>query len=336
MARKSGALRAVEEPAQEDAGRALEFAPVPRKYRYDGWTPERQKAFISALATTGCVTRAARMVNIAQTNCYELRKAPGAEEFRRAWDAALDFGLKRLKDIAFERAIEGELVPVFVAGKLLGYRRKYNNALLIFCLRHYGQDANGKRVTVNYFSTRATAGAGGSGGVGGSPLPAGAAPPPPSAVPLPEKSRGGSMAAAEASVATVRTVISGASDGDAAAAADAAAGVVNGFEGVALDAQAAAEIQAAIEACAARARALQEAWDEDGEAAADASEAEGTPFFRSAEPYRVLEPPVELEEFVPFHEGEASWRDAGAEMPAALVEFLDAQAGQAGAAERRA
>lgn len=36
-----------------------EFAPVPRKYRHDGWTPERQKAFIEALADCGSVTRAA-------------------------------------------------------------------------------------------------------------------------------------------------------------------------------------------------------------------------------------------------------------------------------------
>lgn len=134
------------------------FTPVPRKYRHDGWTPERQKAFIEALADTGCVTRAAGMVNIAQANCYALRRAPGAEEFRRAWDAALDFGLKRLKDIAFERAIEGQLVPVFVAGKLMGFRRKRNDALLMFCLRHYGQDKNGKRTTINYFSTPASAG----------------------------------------------------------------------------------------------------------------------------------------------------------------------------------
>ena len=170
-----------------------DFAPVPRKYRHDGWTPERQKAFIEALADTGCVTRAAGMVNMAQANCYALRRAPGAEEFRRAWDAALDFGLKRLKDIAFERAIEGELLPVFVAGKLMGFRRKRNDALLMFCLRHYGQDSNGKRTTINYFSTRASAGAvaaavssTGSGGA-----------------------QEGALAGAEASTTTVRTVISG-------------------------------------------------------------------------------------------------------------------------------
>jgi hypothetical protein len=185
MRKKGAALRAVQaeplpashagsgEAAMPQQAPLPDFTPVPRRYRHDGWTPERQKAFIEALADTGCVTRAASMVNMAQANAYALRRSAGAEEFRRAWDAALDFGLKRLKDIAFERAIEGQLVPVFVAGKLMGFRRKRNDALLMFCLRHYGQDSNGKRTTINYFSSRASAGAG--------------APPPPSAVPLPHK-----------------------------------------------------------------------------------------------------------------------------------------------------
>jgi len=144
-------------PAEREA--LLDFAPAPRRPRHDGWTPERQRAFIAALADTGCVTRAAAMVNIAQTNCYELRRAPGAEGFRRAWDAVLAFGARPVRDAAFERAMKGELVPVFVGGKLMGYRRKKNDALLMFILRHYGQDADGKRVTINYFSTRASAGA---------------------------------------------------------------------------------------------------------------------------------------------------------------------------------
>jgi hypothetical protein len=41
----------------------------------------------------------------------------------------------------------------------MGFRRKYNDKLLMFCLRHYGQDASGRRTTINYFSTRASAGA---------------------------------------------------------------------------------------------------------------------------------------------------------------------------------
>jgi hypothetical protein len=49
---------------------------------------------------------------------------------------------------------------VFKGDKLMGFKRKRNDALLMFCLRHYGEDANGRRTTINYFSTRASAGAG--------------------------------------------------------------------------------------------------------------------------------------------------------------------------------
>ena len=38
------------------------FEPVPRKFRHDGWTPERQKAFIEALADGGSVGRAVAQV----------------------------------------------------------------------------------------------------------------------------------------------------------------------------------------------------------------------------------------------------------------------------------
>ncbi len=128
-----------------------EFDPVPRRVRHDGWTPERQRAFIEALADTGSVSRAAHQVNMSTYGCYYLRRQPGAEGFRRAWEAALDFGVQRLKDIAFERAIDGQLVPVFVAGKLMGFRRKRNDRLLMFCLRMNDRGGNGERLSASYF-----------------------------------------------------------------------------------------------------------------------------------------------------------------------------------------
>lgn len=283
-----------------------DFTPVPRKYRHDGWTPERQKAFIAALADTGSVSRAAAMVNMAQANCYTLRRAAGAESFRRAWAAALDFGVARLKDIAFERAIDGYLVPVFVAGKLMGFRRKHNDALLMFCLRHYGQDAGGKRTTINYFSTRAGAVAG---------------------------SGEGGAAAAEASTTTVRTVIhgDGAGAGDPAGVQDAATDLLDGYEGAALDAQAEAEIGAALLALAERQRAL------------DAAVADGGP---EAIALQVDDPGVGLvqvgEQAIPFYgplqafegladadpvqriAGEADWVEAGGEIPECYREWIEA------------
>jgi hypothetical protein len=282
-------------PVARDARPALpDFVAVLRKHRHDGWTPERQKAFIEALADTGSVTRAAAQVNMAQANCYALRRAPGAEDFRRAWEAALDFGVARLKDIAFERAIEGQLVPVFVAGKLMGFRRKRNDHLLMFCLRHYGQDASGKRTTINYFSTRASAGA-----------------------------AAGEGASGEGAVAHATTLIAqrpGTQTG--AARDDELAATLNGFEGVELDAEAQAAIATALEACAARQREADAAIDAGGNGAADAlADDPGESFVRlpfRGHPYLgELIPPVEIEDYVPFREGEADWRLAGAEVAVA-------------------
>ena len=142
-------LPAAERPALPD------FAPVPRKPRHDGWTPERQRAFIAALADTGSVGRAARWVNMSPEGAYYLRRQPGSEGFRRAWEAALDFGVQRLKDIAYERAIDGQLSPVFVAGKLKGFRRVRNDRLLMFCLRMNARDERGQRLSGSYFERNA-------------------------------------------------------------------------------------------------------------------------------------------------------------------------------------
>ncbi len=292
-----------------------DFTPVPRKYRHDGWTPERQRAFIAALADTGSVSRAAAMVNMAQTNCYTLRRAPGAEGFRRAWEAALDFGVARLKDIAFERAIDGYLVPVFVAGKLMGFRRRHNDALLMFCLRHYGQDAGGKRTVINYFSTRAGAAAGTGQGEGGC------------------GSAAATGAIAEASTTTVRTVIhgDGAGASDPAGKQDAAAALLEGFEGAALDAEAEAEIGAALLALAERQRALVAAADEGGvEAIAAQIDDPGVALVRLGEtgipfygPLQAFEGPADAEPVQRFA-GEADWVSAGGEIPEGYREWIEA------------
>jgi hypothetical protein len=133
-----------------------DFTPVPRQVRQEnGWTPARQRKFIEALAETASVRQAALAVNMSKVSCYQLRNHPQGGDFKRAWDAAVDAGVAFLKDIAFERAVEGELEPVWVRGEMKGYKRKFSNSLLMFLLRQYGQDNDGKRVTVNYVRTKA-------------------------------------------------------------------------------------------------------------------------------------------------------------------------------------
>lgn len=76
-------------------GDLLEFQPVvqPRP-RVDGWTEEKQRAFIALLATTGSQRRAAMALGMAPYGAAELRKKPGAESFSAAWDRALAIAAK--------------------------------------------------------------------------------------------------------------------------------------------------------------------------------------------------------------------------------------------------
>ncbi|WP_209347822.1 hypothetical protein [Pontixanthobacter sp. CEM42] len=113
------------------------FTPVPRQCnRHDGWTEQRQRDFIEALADTGSVHAACKAVNMSQPGAYQLRRQPGAETFRAAWQAALDLGVQVVEDVAMERALHGIEVPVISHGKRYGSRRIYNDRLLMFILRN--------------------------------------------------------------------------------------------------------------------------------------------------------------------------------------------------------
>lgn len=114
----------------------LDFKPVPRRYRHDGWTPKRQRAFIAALAETGSVSQAAAAVNMTSEGAYYLRRQPGAEEFRAAWDSALDHGADIVDGKALERSIHGVPVPIYQGGKQVGERRVFNERLTMFLLQH--------------------------------------------------------------------------------------------------------------------------------------------------------------------------------------------------------
>ncbi|MDC8753504.1 hypothetical protein OIK40_02470 [Erythrobacter sp. sf7] len=138
------------------AGELPPFTPVPRQYaRHDGWTLERQIAFIEALADTGSVEAAAKAVNMSQSGAYHLRRQPEAESFRNAWAAALDLGVRRIEDVVMDRALNGVEEPLYSYGKLIGTRRKYNDRLLMFILRNRAPDrfADGKPRAMNAIDT---------------------------------------------------------------------------------------------------------------------------------------------------------------------------------------
>ena len=115
---------------------ASEFAPVPTRSRRDGWTPERQSGFIEALAECGCVREACERIGMGVSAAYALRRRADAQAFRLAWDAALDYAVRRLSDAAFARAIHGVAQPVFYQGEQIGERRRYDERLTMFLLRY--------------------------------------------------------------------------------------------------------------------------------------------------------------------------------------------------------
>lgn len=61
----------------------------PERSRSDGWTPERQVAFLAELAATRSVTAAARAAGMSRESAHRLRNRAGAALFAHLWDQAL-------------------------------------------------------------------------------------------------------------------------------------------------------------------------------------------------------------------------------------------------------
>jgi hypothetical protein len=123
------------EPHPDDP--LLGFRPfLHRCPRRNSITPDRQRAFIAALAASGSVTQAARAIGASVEALYNLRARGGAEEFAAAWEKAIDLGIARLEDTALARAIEGEVRPIVARGEIIGEYRVHNEALVMFLLRN--------------------------------------------------------------------------------------------------------------------------------------------------------------------------------------------------------
>lgn len=118
-----------------DTPTPIPFTPVPRqRTRRHGWSEERQRAFIVALARCGSVSAAAKHVGMTPRSAYRLLDAPGADGFAKAWDAAVDEGIERLRGGALERALHGGFVPIYRRGKLVRVEHRHNDRLAIAML----------------------------------------------------------------------------------------------------------------------------------------------------------------------------------------------------------
>ena len=113
----------------------IPFTPAPRlRSRRNGWDDKTQADFIAALSLCGSVRAAAEAVGRSARSAYKLLDAPGADDFARAWDEALDTGLSETRTRSLQRALFGELVPVFRKGVMTGLRHKRSDRLALAVL----------------------------------------------------------------------------------------------------------------------------------------------------------------------------------------------------------
>lgn len=94
----------------------LHFEPVPRKPRHDGWTPERQRAFIGALADTGSVKRAAAHVNMSAVGAYWLRRQSGSEGLPPVIPGDMTFASRGPLPLVFIRSTAREAIADIRSG----------------------------------------------------------------------------------------------------------------------------------------------------------------------------------------------------------------------------
>jgi hypothetical protein len=96
--------------------------------RIDGFSEEKEAAFLAELERSGCIRDAARVADISTTSISRHRR------FRPAFDSACKLARVKargpLEAIAWQRAVEGAETKIFRNGKLVEVRLKPSDAML--------------------------------------------------------------------------------------------------------------------------------------------------------------------------------------------------------------
>jgi hypothetical protein len=106
--------------------------------RVDGWTPQRQAAFLMALAQTGLVSRACEVAEMSASSAYALRREPRGRAFHLGWQAAHLIARDRLEDVLLEAAISG-VESVTTRVEKTTHRRVLNGGLSMGMLNRLDQ-----------------------------------------------------------------------------------------------------------------------------------------------------------------------------------------------------
>ena len=122
-------------PDSSDEGAATPFDGIPledSRKRLAGWSADRQRLFLCALAETGQVHLASATTRLSARSAYRLRARSPA--FAAAWDMAERLAAGRLSALAFDRAISGRIEQVWQGGELVAEKRMPSDKLLMWLL----------------------------------------------------------------------------------------------------------------------------------------------------------------------------------------------------------
>lgn len=92
-----------------------------------------EAAFLAALEETGTISQAAKAANVGRQTVYDYKSAD--PEFAYRLEIALAGAADSLEAEARRRAVEGDQVPVYAQGKVVGHKTKKSDTLLMFLIK---------------------------------------------------------------------------------------------------------------------------------------------------------------------------------------------------------
>ncbi len=124
---------------------------------WTGWTPERQKLFLQAVAEGRSVVHACRIVGLTKQSAYAFRRRPQGAAFALAWQAACLLARDALADDMLDRALNGEIETITYRDGTSVSRHRYDNRLATTILNRLDRLADRASGEVTYAAARLVA-----------------------------------------------------------------------------------------------------------------------------------------------------------------------------------
>ncbi|OYX37657.1 hypothetical protein [Sphingomonas sp. 32-62-10] len=118
-------------------------APRPRAERADGWTPDRQRSFLTAVAEGHTVEAACRLVGLTHQSAYAFRRRAAGATFALGWQAATLLARDKIADVLLARALDGQVETITRPNGETISRHRYDNRLASAMLARLDRLADG-------------------------------------------------------------------------------------------------------------------------------------------------------------------------------------------------